>query len=43
MPTLSIRKVKPNVEAMVLAADLACTFVFAVEDVARLMADRSTQ
>lgn len=31
MPTLSIRKVTPNVEAIVLAADLAGTFVFAVE------------
>ncbi|HZZ11557.1 MAG TPA: TRIC cation channel family protein [Paraburkholderia sp.] len=31
MPTLSIRKIRPNVEAVVLAADLAGTVVFAVE------------
>jgi uncharacterized membrane protein YeiH len=31
MPTLSIRKITPNVEALVLAADLAGTVVFAIE------------
>jgi len=31
MPTLSIRKIKPNVEALVLAADLTGTIVFAIE------------
>jgi uncharacterized membrane protein YeiH len=31
MPTLSIQKIKPKVEALVLVADLAGTVVFAVE------------
>ena len=31
MPTLSISKTKPNVEAVIWAADMAGTFVFAVE------------
>jgi uncharacterized membrane protein YeiH len=31
MPTLSIRKIKPNVATLVLAADLAGTVVFAIE------------
>ena len=31
MPTLSIRKIKPSVETLVLAADLTGTVVFAIE------------